>query len=145
MGTANEIFYNLWLGDIRDSRNKSFISDMDVIINCTTNLPYLDENKECYRVSVEDNLEKNEIINLYKLFDPTINYIHEKLRQQKKVFVHCYAGKQRSASVVCAYMMKYLKLNFEEAAQLLITKRCHIFTPQCNFEAALRVFDKKKI
>ena len=92
---------------------------------------------------MEDNLERDEIITLYKLLDPAITYIHEKLKQQKRVFVHCYAGKQRSASVVCAYLMKYLKLNLEQAKNLVLTKRNHIFTPLCNFEAALTVFEKK--
>jgi len=143
--TANEIFHNLWLGDIRDSRNNDFISKIDVIINCTNNLPYLDNKKICYRVGVEDNLEKNEIIQLYKLLDPTIDFIHKNLINQKCVFVHCYAGKQRSASVICAYIMKYFKLSLNEATLLVKSKRQHIFTPLCNFEAALQVFEKKQI
>ena len=140
---ANEIFTNLWLGDIRDSRDSQFISKIDVIINCTNNIPYLDNSKECFRVGVEDNLKKNEIILLYKLLDPTIDFIHEKLKSQKSVFVHCYAGKQRSASVICAYLMKYLDFNLDDAKYFVKSKRAHIFTPVCNFNGALKLYEKK--
>mgnify|MGYP001165271342 CR=1 FL=1 len=142
--TANEIITNLWLGDIRDSRNTEFINSIDVIINCTKNLPFQNDKKKCIRVSVEDNLEKDEIVALYKYLDPITKFIHVQLLNDKKVFVHCYAGKQRSASVICGYLMKFLDLSYTQSTQLIKTKRYHIFTPLPNFDAALKIWEKNK-
>lgn len=140
--TANEIFTNLWLGDIRDSRNSEFINSIDVVINCTKNLPFINNSKKSIRVSVEDNLEKEEIASLYKYLEPITKFIHVQLVNNKKVFVHCYAGKQRSASVVCAYLMKFMELSYKESTELIKSKRYHIFTPLPNFDAALRIWEK---
>lgn len=142
--TANEIITNLWLGDIRDSRNAEFINSIDVIINCTKNLPFQNDKKKCIRVSVEDNLERDEIVALYKYLEPITKFIHVQLLNDKKVFVHCYAGKQRSASIVCAYLMKFLDLTYPESTALIKTKRYHIFTPLPNFDAALKIWEKNK-
>ena len=46
MVQANEILSNLWLGDIRDSKNIEFINSMDIIINCTKNLPFINKKKK---------------------------------------------------------------------------------------------------
>ena len=61
----------------------------------------------------------------------------------KTIFVHCYAGKQRSATIVCAYIMKYLNLSYKEATKLMKTKRIVVFTPLPNFDSALRLFEEK--
>ena len=143
MHNANEIITNLWLGDIRDSRNKNFINNMDIIINCTKDLPFIDENKKCIRVRVEDNLEKQEIENLYKYFEPISQLLHSSLKKGKKIFVHCYAGKQRSATIICAYIMTYLNLSFKDSFQLIKSKRKHIFTPYANFINALILYENK--
>ena len=139
--SANEILTNLWLGDIRDSRNHEFINSMDIIINCTKKLPFINENKKCIRVSIDDNLQKEEIANLYKYLEPITKFMHMKLTDNKKIFVHCYAGKQRSVSIICGYLMKYLNLSYNQSTELIRSKRHHIFTPLSNFEAALKIWE----
>ena len=61
----------------------------------------------------------------------------------KKIFVHCYAGKQRSATIVCAYIMKYLNLSYKCSIELMKSKRIVVFTPLPNFDDALRLFEDK--
>jgi dual specificity MAP kinase phosphatase len=138
---ACEIITNLWLGNIIDSRNLEFINTIDVVINCTKNLPFNSESNKQIRVYVDDNLEKQEIVNMYKHLDKITQTIDELLTKGKSIFVHCYAGKQRSATVICAYLMKYLKLSFSDAKNLLRSKRMIVFTPLTNFDAALRLFE----
>ena len=104
---ANEILTNLWLGNIIDSRNIDFLNNIDIVINCSKNIPFSNKQNQQIRIKVDDNLEKNEIVNMYKYLDAITEYIHKSLVNSKRIFVHCYAGKQRSATVICAYLMKY--------------------------------------
>tara|TARA_B100000925_G_C21944001_1_gene445889 strand:+ start:369 stop:809 length:441 start_codon:yes stop_codon:yes gene_type:complete len=145
---ACEIITNLWLGNIIDSRNIEFLKSIDVVVNCTKNLPFNHNLNKQIRICVDDNLEKQEIVNMYKYLDNITDTINGLLTKGKTIFVHCYAGKQRSATVICAYLMKYLKLGYSESKELIRTKRMIVFTPLTNFDAALKLFemnlDKKR-
>ena len=140
---VNEIITNLWLGNIIDSKNMEFLDTIDVVINCSKNIPFNNEKNTQVRIKVDDNLEKQEIVNMYKYLDAITEFIHKSLKSSKRVFVHCYAGKQRSATVICAYIMKYLGFSYSEATELVQKKRLIIFTPLPNFDGALKLFEMK--
>ena len=139
--SANEIITNLWLGNIRDSRNLEFINSVDIVINCSKKIPFLNNKKKCIRIPVDDNLEKEEIMNMYRYYPKITEIMHSYLIKNKIVFIHCYAGKQRSASIVVAYIMRYLGINLKNAIRLLESKRGIVFTPLVNFENALLLFE----
>lgn len=139
---ATEILNGLWLGNIIDSKNTTFINDIDIVINASTNIPFISNKTTNIRIKVEDNLEKDEIIKMYNYLDNITKYIYDSLISNKRIFVHCYAGKQRSATIVCAYIMKYLKLSYNETAKLMKTKRVIVFTPLSNFDSAIRLFEE---
>lgn len=44
-----------------------------------------------------------------------IEHLHTLLQEGKTVYVHCKAGRGRSATIVIAYLMKYHGLSFEQA------------------------------
>ena len=98
---------------------------------------------EVLRIKVKDNLEKEEISKMYNYLDNISKYIYDCLMENKIVFVHCYAGKQRSATIICAYLMKYLNLSYKESSDLMKTKRIVVFTPLPNFDSALRLYEDK--
>ena len=81
-----------------------------------------------------DNLEKSEIMNMYRFFPKITDIIHSYLTKNKIVFVHCYAGKQRSASIVVAYLMKYLRITLKNSIKLLESKRAIVFKPLVNLK-----------
>lgn len=140
-----EIIPNLWLGNIIDSKNRSFLENIDIVINASIDIPFTTSKTDNIRISVDDNLEKKEIIKLYTHLNDVTELIYSKLLQYKRIFVHCYAGKQRSATIICAYLIRYLSLSLEEATLYVRTKRSVIFTPCCNFEGALLLFEKQYI
>ena len=140
---ATQILNGLWLGNIIDSKNLEFLEEIDIIINASTDIPFVSDKTKNIRVSVKDNLEKDQIIKLYTYLDNVTEYIYNSLMDNKKIFVHCYAGKQRSATIVCAYIMKYLNLSYKTSTELMKSKRIVVFTPLPNFDDALRLFEDK--
>lgn len=142
---ATQIIPNLWLGNILDSRNNEFLKSIDIVINCSTNIPFYSKSTTNIRIKIEDNLEPKEIDNMYKYLDSTADFLHKNLLKNKSVFVHCYAGKQRSATIVCAYLMKYLKMSYRDVSDLMQTKRLIVFTPLPNFNKPLIEFQQSII
>lgn len=58
-----------------------------------------------------------------KLFDFVGSQINSFIKKDKNVLVRCYAGRSRSCSFVIAYLMKYKKMSFDEAYDLVKRKR----------------------
>ena len=140
---ATEILNGLWLGNILDTKNQEFMKNIDVVINASTDIPFTSDKSKNIRIKVKDNLEKEEISKMYNYLDNISKYIYDCLMENKIVFVHCYAGKQRSATIICAYLMKYLNLSYKESSDLMKTKRIVVFTPLPNFDSALRLYEDK--
>jgi protein tyrosine phosphatase len=139
MSTATEIIPNLWLGNSTDSQSTPWIFQFDIIINCTKDLPFCLENTHAkkIRIPIDDNLEPIEIDNMYNYLETIIDFIHIQLLKGKKIFVHCFAGVQRSATVIVAYLLKYIRLSLDECSKCVSSKRPIIFLPMCNFRPAL--------
>lgn len=79
--------------------------------------------------------------NLQIHFDECIEFIEESLKKNENILVHCAAGVSRSASIVIAYIMKTKKLKFEEAFNLVKSKRS-IICPNRGFRSQLMDFEK---
>ena len=140
---ANEILSGLWLGDIKDAKNKEFINSLHIVINCSKEIPFLLQHTQNVRVPIDDNLQEKEIRKLFKFLPKITSFIHASLKRNKTILVHCHAGKQRSASVIVAYLIRYLNISLEKAILLVRTKRDIIFTPCTNFKNALLKFEKE--
>ena len=65
---ADEIIPRLWLGNVRASTDDNFIqrNGIQVVFNCTKNLPFSPMIPIKYRIPVDDNLKEEEIRNKYK-------------------------------------------------------------------------------
>jgi dual specificity phosphatase 12 len=141
---AQEIYPGLWLGDINAALDKKFLHNKKItcIFNCTKSLPFIDDPyiTSKYRVAVMDNLEDEEIYKMYKLINPTINKLFTMLNDNN-VLVHCHKGKQRSATIIIAYLMKFAHMTKKEALYCIRTKRPVICTPSTNFDKALDKYE----
>ncbi|KAJ9072980.1 tyrosine protein phosphatase yvh1 [Entomophthora muscae] len=79
--------------------------------------------------------------NLLQYFDETNNFILEGLATNGKVLVHCMAGISRSATVVCAFLMKHRSLSSQEALSTLTTVRS-IIDPNPGFREQLEIYEQ---
>ena len=128
----NKVLPNLYIGNINIANNKKFIKEKNikVIINCTGDIPnffQFTENLEYYRIPVDDSLA-NEDINQMKLYLPKfVNIINNSLLQNKPVLVHCYAGRQRSACLIIAFLIYEYNFTLEDAYKFLLSKRREVF------------------
>ncbi|XP_053601995.1 dual specificity protein phosphatase MPK-4-like isoform X2 [Plodia interpunctella] len=69
----------------------------------------------------------------------TNEFIKEAIGDDGTVLVHCYFGVSRSAAVVVAYIMEKYRLCYEEAFDLVKSKRRFIH-PNMGFQAQLKLF-----
>lgn len=143
--TVCEIIPNLWLGDINIARNKNFFDEnnIDIVINCSKDIEFFCNYTKNIRISVDDNLEECEIEKFYEYIEKAVDFIHDEILNNKNILVHCYAGRQRSASIVACYLIKYGKIKYKEAIESIKTKRELAFTPEINFEKSIIKFEKK--
>jgi len=140
-----EILPNLWLGDINSSKNKCFFDDnnIDIVMNCTKDIPFYSNYTKNIRISIDDNLENSEIDKLYLYLDKAVDLLNMELLNNKNILIHCYAGKQRSASIICSYLIKYANMSLLESIEAIKSKRLIIFTPCINFRNSLIKYEKK--
>ena len=139
-----EIIPGLWLGNINIAKNNEFftIYSITTIINCTKDIPFYSNYTKNVRISVNDDLQKHEVDRMFDYLDTACDLIHEKLLNCESILVHCFAGKQRSATLVCAYLMKYGNMSLGVAIQSIKSKRDVIFTPTINFKNALLKYER---
>lgn len=140
---AHEIVPRLWLGNKEASQDTSFLASkrIGVIFNCTKDLPFLPIPTKKYRVPIDDNLQPDEINNLYRWAPEIILKLIREYQAGNTVLVHCYAGMQRSAAVVAMFLVATTRRPTEEIKQFIRKKRPIAFFPMANFDSAIKRFD----
>ena len=71
-----------------------------------------------------------------EILPEVLPYIHENVTNNRRVLVHCSAGKSRSVSIVAAYLMKYKDMKVDEAFDFIKSKRS-IIDPNPSFVETL--------
>jgi len=64
-------------------------------------------------VSLSDNVSEKKI--LQRNFAEITRFMHNSIKKDGVVLVHCWQGVSRSASIVCAYLMRYEDMTLREA------------------------------
>jgi protein tyrosine phosphatase len=136
MEFANEIIPNLWLGNRKapleiDNLQKY---NIQLIINCTRDINYpVNPNIQTIRLSINDinTVESNTILS--NEINKLTYLIDLYLKNNMGVLVHCYAGVQRSATVVLCYLITYKQYNIEMAKVIMKDKRSIVFFPYPTF------------
>jgi protein-tyrosine phosphatase len=66
-----------------------------------------------------------------------VTFLESQLKQNHRVYVHCKAGRGRSAAVVISYLMKQYEFSFEEAYNKVFIARPYIKINSYQKEAIL--------
>jgi len=137
----SEIIKNLYLGNFQDAVD---MTDIYLVINCTTNIEFSHSHVKKIRISVEDNGNEEEYIKLYKAIENNniFQEINDALNQNKKVLVHCMAGQQRSAAVVVCFLIWKYNMDLFKAIEFVKSKRPIAFFGNVNFMQTIKHYWK---
>lgn len=94
--------------------------NISCIITVCKEVPKIEfKNIESIKLDVVDRPTES----LAKYFDFVCDKIHEVASKKGTSLVHCVAGVSRSASMVLAYLMKYLRMSLKDAHNFVKSKR----------------------
>lgn len=138
---AHEIVPGLWLGNRAAAEDGVFLerNNIAAIINATKDLPFARAGQN-FRVAVDDNLQPSEVEQMAVLLPHAASFLYKcHYIDKQPVLVHCFAGVQRSATIVAYYLYAYFKYPIEQAIKLVISKRPIAFNSgkNINFQRAL--------
>jgi predicted protein tyrosine phosphatase len=142
---SNEIIDRIWLGDYHSSQDETFLrgNHIDVVFNCTKDLPFKMIAPTQYRVPLDDNLEEVEIRNAGLWSYEIVYKLMKHWTAGDRILVHCMAGRQRSACCVAMFLILQKQMRTEQAIQFIRSKRPVAFMPQPNFLESIRAFEDR--
>jgi protein tyrosine/serine phosphatase len=142
----NLIIPNLYLGNINYANNLDFLNENNIgaIINCTENEPFNEyfENKYKFRLSINDSKTDENINNFKSEIINCINFIDECLNNNIPVYVHCYWGLMRSATVVASYLIKKYNIPYKDAINIIKEQRPYSLLSFYNFNEVLKYVEE---
>lgn len=144
----NKIGNRLYLGNMEAAQDKDFFKKRNIkaVLNCTKDLPNYKIKKgdvEYMRIPVDDSLKDKDFELMYQYMPAAVEFIYKNINlQNQNVLVHCYAGRQRSAICVAAYLVAKHKMTPHEACKHILDKRMESFHfgQSLNFDTSLNRF-----
>ena len=71
-----------------------------------------------------------------------VAFIEEQTKAGKIVYIHCKAGRGRSATVAICWLMHHFKISASDAQRLLLEKRPHI-NPRLPSRPVVQKFERE--
>ena len=133
----NKITDKVYLGDCFGADDEGSIRANKIthVLSCMGHLSPKYKDKSIIQKIIE--LEDTETTNIFKYFQDSIKFIEN----SNKVFVHCFAGVSRSATLVIAYFMWKNKMTFKES--LNFVSKYRNIGPNMGFRMQLLILEKK--
>lgn len=141
----NLIIPNLYLGNINSASDIIFLQQKKIgaIINCTENEPYHEyfDDKPKFRLSINDSKDPENINKFKHEILNSIDFIDECIKNNLPIYVHCYWGLMRSATVIASYLIKEYKISSEDAILLVQERRPYALMDLYNFNEILKFIE----
>lgn len=133
----SEIIKDLFLGDVQDSIS---MNTVDMVINCTSTLPFHAITALQIRVLIEDNGNPNEYKKLYEAIknNSLFEKMDELLKNNKRILCHCMAGQQRSAALITCFIIWKYNMDIYEAIAFVKSRRSIAFFGDVNFMPTIK-------
>jgi rhodanese-related sulfurtransferase len=134
-----EILDGLYLASFNDVARRGSEAGDYFIVNCSRDLPML--SSQGVRLAIDDAPDEND--RMLGFFPRATRLIRERLREGDEVIVHCWAGQQRSAAVVAAYLMRYDHISKERAMAFVRRCKADAFSWGATFDPALTTWARR--
>ncbi|KAM9817009.1 LOW QUALITY PROTEIN: dual specificity phosphatase 29-like [Neosynchiropus ocellatus] len=144
-GAVNKIWPNLYIGDATTAQNKRLLEDLGVthVVNAADGAQHISTGPQFYQdTSIEyHGVEASDSRNfdLRPFFTSTADFIHDALKENGTVLVHCARGISRSATLVLAFLMIKEHLTLLEA--VLTVREHRNVLPNAGFLEQLQELD----
>lgn len=134
-----EIVPGLWLSNFLDASKNT--PPRAFVVNCTKDLPMISDYG--VRIPVDDDLRTESQHILVQSLPSVIQSIDGVLKNGGKVVIHCWAGQQRSAATVAAYLMTR-GMSMGHAVEHIRSIKNDAFINSINFFPALKMFENRR-
>lgn len=140
----HHILDNIYIGDCYSIQDNFFINQKKVlVINATKEVPFNRNLKSVnFRIPINDDLRTKSINMLYQVLDMFADIIKKYKDEGYVILVHCMAGRQRSCSIVAAYLMKYYNKDLDTTIKIIKKRRAFAFFGNVNFFPALYKYER---
>jgi protein-tyrosine phosphatase len=135
----SKITENIFLGNVLSAVDSNFIisNNIKVILSLSSSNINVHPNILSYHhYYIKDDPEQD----IITILNECTAIIENAVKKGYKILVHCEQGVSRSASVVIAYLIKYMNMNFLEAYNFVKRGRI-IIRPNSGFVMQLRLFE----
>lgn len=119
----SHIIDNIYLGSAFNAASLGILlkHEISVIFNMTNEITNYFPNDFIYHKYELNDDNKDSICNhLENIYNLIVNY---QTTIGGNIFIHCYMGRSRSASIVIYYIMKKLNYSFDDALDYILEKR----------------------
>ena len=134
----DKITDKIYLGDCDGAKNEGKIKANNIkrVLSCMGYLSPKYKDKTIKQKIIE--LDDTPTTNIIQYFMESLRFIDE---TDEKVFVHCFAGVSRSATLVIAYLMWKMKKGYKEVYDFVNKHR--FVGPNIGFTKQLKIFEQK--
>jgi protein-tyrosine phosphatase len=156
----NKIITGLYLGNYTPAYDKKFILEkkIDLVINCSNDIEFPNfykksiilerPNFKYIRIALDDSFNETDQIIMANNLEKICPIIHKYLKNKQNIYIHCYAGMQRSATIVLCYLIykDYIEnnkiLSLKKYYKFLKRKRIVVFNPDPTFIKVIKKYYK---
>ena len=117
---ASPVIDNIYLGSAFNGADYSWLkeTDIEIVVNATESISNFFPDEFTYHNFPAEDLGTGSLKLFYEDFCNVVDN-----NPDKKILVHCYAGRSRSASLVLYYLITRLDMTLEKALEFLKNKR----------------------
>ncbi len=149
VSNADRIHDYLYLGNVEASRDLDFLKQNQIyaIVNCTENEPfhpYFDFKPKLH-IPVKDSRDDINQEAFYQYLKESVQFIDKHVNEKNIVFVHCYWGIMRSATVVAVHLMKRYGFTPQVAIDYVKAKRPRALNSMYNFNELIERYYQEEI